>query len=190
MDNDKVLKIIQDAQTKENFCTSGKFPCGAKDYQRRLETFERFKTQLIYARFDTIKNHGYSMIESPLGLDLINLEEGDMEGDNYRPLEFYSTLYQSLKSQGKPAFGIPKFPRTLVPWKLIGINAEDSGLDFDDEYQFRRLRSRYFGKIKEMSSYRLKKFNAQLLNDYQEREYRRLIQKGKEQYLSLGELIH
>jgi len=164
------------------------YPCEQKDRDRRERTIEKFKDQVISWRFDSISKTGYSMIESPFGLDLKSI--GDLDELSYETHEFFSTLYQELNLTKSPSFGLPSHPRTLVPWKVAGIKVDDSQFDFGKALELRVLRSKYFGIVRDLPDRKIKKFHESLMRKIQEREYRRFFSDIKSQYITLGELLH
>lgn len=164
------------------------YPCEEKDRLRRERTIEKFKNQIISWRFDSISKTGYSLIESPYGLDLKPV--GDLDELSYETHEFFSTLYQELNLSKSPSFGLPSHPRTLVPWKVAGVKVDDSQFDFGRALELRTLRLKYFGIVQDLSEEKIKRFHEVLMGKIQDREYRKFFTDIKSQYISLGELLH
>lgn len=176
-------------QVRFDWCYGPEFDCDSCNQIRRVNICDRILANIWKWRLDAIKESGYSIIEGPVGLDLLTVETDIEDHSNvgtYDYDEFYCCLYQDLKRTRKASWGLSRFPRTLVPWKMTDNVQENEGCnDYSDELEIRNLRKRYFSK----SLKRRGILNQDLLDQYRFKEFNQFFSEIKSQYLVCGELL-
>lgn len=177
-------------QVRHDWCYGTEFDCDSYNLTRRVDICDRIVANIWKWRLDAIKESGYSIIEGPVGLDMLTVESDIEDHSNlgtYDYDEFYCCLFQDLKRTRKGSWGLSRFPRTLVPWKMTDTIQEAEGeSNFTDDLELLNLRKRYFS----LSLKRRGILNKSLLDQYRTKELGQFFSEIKSQYLVCGELLH